>query len=159
MDYVNLGTTGVKVSRLCLGMMTYGSKQWREWVLDEEASKPLIRRAIDAGINFFDTADVYSLGVSEEITGRVLKEFGGARENLVIATKVFNPMSDGPNDRGLSRKHIIDSIDKSLKRLFTRFIASIRILRLKRLWRHSTMWSARARRFIWEHRRCTPGNF
>jgi len=76
-----------------------------------------IRRAIDAGINFFDTADVYSLGVSEEITGRVLKEFGGARENLVIATKVFNPMSDGPNDRGLSRKHIIDSIDKSLKRL------------------------------------------
>jgi aryl-alcohol dehydrogenase-like predicted oxidoreductase len=117
MDYVYLGKTGVKVSRLCLGMMTYGSKQWRQWVLDEEASKPLIRRALEAGINFFDTADVYSLGVSEEITGRALKEFGGSRENLVIATKVFNPMSDSLNDRGLSRKHIMEAIDKSLKRL------------------------------------------
>jgi aryl-alcohol dehydrogenase-like predicted oxidoreductase len=117
MDYVYLGKTGVKVSRLCLGMMTYGSKQWRQWVLDEEASKPLIRRAVEAGINFFDTADVYSLGVSEEITGRALKEFGGSRENLVIATKVFNPMSDSLNDRGLSRKHIMEAIDKSLKRL------------------------------------------
>src|SRR5277367_3561220 len=117
MDYVNLGTTGAKVSRLCLGMMTYGSSNWREWVLDEEAAKPLIRRAIEAGINFFDTADMYSLGASEEITGRALKEFGGSRDNLVIATKVFNPMSDAPNDRGLSRKHIMDAIDKSLKRL------------------------------------------
>ena len=117
MEYVNLGTTGTKVSRLCLGMMTYGSKQWREWVLDEEASKPLIQRAVEAGINFFDTADMYSLGVSEEITGRALKEFAGSRENVVIATKVFNPMSDAPNDRGLSRKHIMDAIDKSLKRL------------------------------------------
>jgi len=117
MDYVRLGTTGVKVSRLCLGMMTYGSSQWREWVLDEEASKPLIRRAIEAGINFFDTADMYSVGVSEEVTGRALKEFGGNRDNLVIATKVFNPMSEAPNDRGLSRKHILASIDKSLKRL------------------------------------------
>ena len=117
MDYVNLGTTGAKVSRLCLGMMTYGSKQWREWVLDEEASKPLIRSAVEAGINFFDTADMYSLGVSEEITGRALKEFAGSRDNVVIATKVFNPMSDAPNDRGLSRKHILSAIDKSLKRL------------------------------------------
>jgi len=117
MDYVRLGTTGVKVSRLCLGMMTYGSRQWREWVLDEEASKPLIRRAIEAGINFFDTADMYSVGASEEVTGRALKEFGGNRDNLVIATKVFNPMSESPNDRGLSRKHILASIDKSLKRL------------------------------------------
>jgi aryl-alcohol dehydrogenase (NADP+) len=117
MDYVNLGTTGVKVSRLCLGMMTYGSSKWREWVLDEKASKPLIRRAVEAGINFFDTADIYSLGVSEEITGRALKEFGGSRDNLVIATKVFNPMSEMPNDRGLSRKHIMTAIDKSLKRL------------------------------------------
>ena len=117
MEYVNLGTTGVKVSRLCLGMMTYGSPKWREWVLDEEAAKPLIRRAVEAGINFFDTADVYSLGVSEEITGRALKEFGGSRDNLVIATKVFNPMSDALNDRGLSRKHIMAAIDKSLKRL------------------------------------------
>jgi len=117
MEYVNLGTTGVKVTRLCLGMMTYGSSQWRPWVLDEEASKPLIRRAVEAGINFFDTADMYSVGASEEVTGRALKEFAGRREDLVIATKVFNPMSDAPNDRGLSRKHIMDSIGKSLKRL------------------------------------------
>jgi 1-deoxyxylulose-5-phosphate synthase len=117
MEYVNLGTTGAKVSRLCLGMMTYGSPKWREWVLDEAAAKPLIRRAVEAGINFFDTADMYSLGASEEITGRALKEFGGSRDNLVIATKVFNPMSDAPNDRGLSRKHIMAAIDKSLKRL------------------------------------------
>ena len=122
MDHVNLGTTGVKVSRLCLGMMTYGSSQWREWVLDEETSKPLIRRAVEAGVNFFDTADVYSLGVSEEITGRVLKEFAGSRDNVVIATKVYNPMSDAPNDRGLSRKHIMAAIDRSLKRLGTDYI-------------------------------------
>src|ERR1700692_4162006 len=117
MDYVNLGTTGAKVSRLCVGMMTYGTSQWREWVLNEEASKPLIRRAVEAGINFFDTADMYSVGVSEEITGRALKEFAGSRDNVVIATKVFQPMSDDPNDRGLSRKHIMSAIDKSLKRL------------------------------------------
>jgi aryl-alcohol dehydrogenase (NADP+) len=122
MDYVNLGTTGTKVSRLCLGMMTYGSSKWREWVLDEEASKPLVRRAVEAGINFFDTADMYSLGVSEEITGRALKEFAGARENVVIATKVFNPMSDAPNDRGLSRKHIMAAVDASLKRLGVDYI-------------------------------------
>jgi aryl-alcohol dehydrogenase (NADP+) len=122
MDYVNLGTTGTKVSRLCLGMMTYGSSAWREWVLGEEASKPLIRRAVEAGINFFDTADMYSVGVSEEITGRALKEFAGARENVVIATKVFNPMGDGPNDRGLSRKHIMAAIDASLKRLGVDYI-------------------------------------
>jgi len=117
MEYVNLGATGTKVSRLCLGMMTYGSSKWREWVLDEDAARPLIRRAVEAGINFFDTADMYSLGASEEITGRALKEFAGSRENVVIATKVFNPMSDEPNDRGLSRKHILAAIDKSLKRL------------------------------------------
>jgi len=122
MDYVNLGTTGTKVSRLCLGMMTYGSPAWREWVLDEEASKPLIRRAVEAGINFFDTADMYSVGASEEITGRALKEFAGARENVVIATKVFNPMSDAPNDRGLSRKHIMAAVDASLKRLGVDYI-------------------------------------
>jgi len=122
MDYVNLGTTGTKVSRLCLGMMTYGSPAWREWVLDEEASKPLIRRAVEAGINFFDTADMYSVGASEEIAGRALKEFAGARENVVIATKVFNPMSDAPNDRGLSRKHIMAAVDASLKRLGVDYI-------------------------------------
>ena len=117
MEYGNLGATGLKVSRLALGMMTYGSKAWREWVLEWDDSKPLIRRAVEAGINFFDTADVYSLGASEEITGRALKEFGGRREDQVIATKVFNPMSDAPNDQGLSRKHIMASIDASLKRL------------------------------------------
>lgn len=117
MQYVNLGKTGLKVSRLCLGMMTYGSKKWREWILEEEEAKPFVGRALEAGINFFDTADVYSLGESERITGNLLKHFGVKRENVVVATKVFNAMSDDPNDRGLSRKHILDSIDKSLKRL------------------------------------------
>src|ERR1700759_1229555 len=109
MQFTNLGTTGMKVSRLALGMMTYGAKSWREWVLEEEESKPFVRRAIEAGINLFDTADIYSLGVREEITGRALKEYAPNREELVIATKVFNPMSDGQNDRGLSRKHIHDA--------------------------------------------------
>ena len=117
MQYINLGKTGMKVSRLCLGMMSYGSKQWREWVLDEEQAKPFIRRALDAGINFFDTADVYSVGESEKVTGNLMKHFGVKRENVIVATKVFNPMSDEVNDRGNSRKHIMDSIDKSLQRL------------------------------------------
>jgi aryl-alcohol dehydrogenase (NADP+) len=117
MDYINLGSTGMKVSRLSLGMMTYGAKTWREWVLEEEESKPFIRRSIEAGINFFDTADVYSLGVSEEITGRALKEYAASREEVVIATKVCSPMSDRLNDRGLSRKHILAGIDNSLRRL------------------------------------------
>ena len=117
MQYVNLGKTGMKVSRLCLGMMSYGAKQWREWVLSEEEAKPFVRRALEAGINFFDTADVYSTGESERITGKLLKEFGGRRENVIVATKVHGQMSDDVNDRGLSRKHILDSIDKSLQRL------------------------------------------
>ena len=117
MEYVNLGKTGMKVSRLCLGMMSYGSKKWRDWVLEEEQAKPFIRRALDAGINFFDTADVYSTGESERVTGKLLKEFGVKRENLIVATKVHGQMSDDVNDRGLSRKHIMDSIDKSLQRL------------------------------------------
>ena len=116
MDYTRLGTTGMKVSRLALGMMTYGSKQWREWVLEWDESRP-IQQAFEAEINFFDTADMYSLGASEEITGRAIKEFAAQRDDVVIATKVFNPMSDAPNDRGLSRKHIMKSIDASLKRL------------------------------------------
>ncbi|MBK9210295.1 MAG: aldo/keto reductase [Anaerolineales bacterium] len=115
MQYVNLGKSGLKVSRLCLGMMTYGSKKWREWILDENEAKPFIKRALDAGINFFDTADVYSTGESERITGNLLKD--SKRENIVVATKVHGQMSDDPNDRGLSRKHIMDSIDNSLKRL------------------------------------------
>jgi aryl-alcohol dehydrogenase (NADP+) len=117
MQYVNLGKTGLKISRLCLGMMTYGSKKWRQWVLEEEEAKPFVGRALEAGINFFDTADIYSVGESERVTGSLLKHFGVKRENVVVATKVFQTMSDDPNDRGLSRKHILDSIDRSLKRL------------------------------------------
>ena len=117
MSTVSLGHTGVKISPICLGMMTYGAKSWREWVLTEEDARPFVQRAVEAGINFFDTADVYSLGESERITGKLLREFQPRREELVIATKVFNPMSDCPNDRGLSRKHILASIDASLKRL------------------------------------------
>ena len=117
MEYVNLGHTGMKVSRLCLGMMTYGSRKWREWVLEEGDARPFVRRALEAGINFFDTADIYSVGASEEVLGNLLKGLGVRRENVVIATKVFNPMSADVNDRGLSRKHILDSIDGSLRRL------------------------------------------
>jgi aryl-alcohol dehydrogenase-like predicted oxidoreductase len=117
MDYVRFGQTGMKVSRLCLGMMTYGSKKWREWVLEEEEARPFIQHALEAGINFFDTADVYSQGVSEEVLGNTLHHLKARREDLVIATKVCNPMSDDPNDRGLSRKHILDSIVASLRRL------------------------------------------
>jgi aryl-alcohol dehydrogenase (NADP+) len=122
MEYVNLGSTGLKVSRICLGTMTYGSKKWREWVLEEQDSRPFFRRAIEAGINFFDTADIYSLGVSEEITGRALKEYGPSRDKLVIATKVFNAMGSDPNQQGLSRKHIMHAIDDSLRRLQTDYV-------------------------------------
>jgi aryl-alcohol dehydrogenase-like predicted oxidoreductase len=122
MEYVPLGRAGIKVSRLCLGAMTYGSKTWQPWILEEEASRPLIRQAIERGINFFDTADVYSRGESERILGRALRDFGPSRDRLVIATKVFHPMSDDPNDRGLSRKHILHSIDSSLQRLDTDYV-------------------------------------
>ena len=122
MQYTCLGNTGLKVSRLCLGMMTYGSKQWRPWVLDEEESLPFIREALEVGINFFDTADMYSLGRSEEILGQAMKEFGPGRDRVVIATKVFNEMNSDPNGRGLSRKHIMHSIDESLKRLKTDYV-------------------------------------
>jgi len=122
MLYVNLGSTGVKVSRICLGCMTYGSKRWREWVLDEEEGRPFIKRALELGINFFDTADMYSLGKSEEVLGRALKDFGPPRADLIIATKVFFPMGDAPNQKGLSRKHIMDAIDASLRRLGTDYV-------------------------------------
>ena len=122
MQYTRLGSTGLHVSRICLGTMTYGAKSWREWVLEEEESKPFFRRALEAGINFFDTADMYSLGVSEEITGRALKEFGPSRDKVIIATKVFNAMNDDLNARGLSRKHIHHAIDDSLRRLKTDYI-------------------------------------
>src|SRR4030081_4088403 len=111
MGYVNLGATGLKVSRICLGTMTYGSSKWREWVLDEETSRPLIKQALEAGINFFDTADMYSLGASEEVLGRALKDFGPARDKVVIATKVFYPVGADANQRGLSRKHIMHAGD------------------------------------------------
>jgi len=117
MQYVNLGKTGMKVSRLCLGLMSYGSKQWRDWILEEADAKPFIKRALDAGFNFFDTADVYSLGESERVTGNLFRSLGVNRQNIVVATKVNGQMSDDVNDKGLSRKHILDSIDKSLQRL------------------------------------------
>jgi aryl-alcohol dehydrogenase-like predicted oxidoreductase len=115
MEQVRLGNTGLKVSRICLGTMTYGSPKWRDWVLEEEASRPFLRRAMEAGINFFDTADIYSNGASEEVVGRALKDFAAKREDYVLATKVFFPV-DGRHS-GLSRKHILEAIDESLRRL------------------------------------------
>lgn len=122
MEYLNLGRSGLKVSRICLGMMTYGTPSWREWVLDEAAAQPFIQRAIELGINFFDTADMYSLGVSEEVTGKLLKEYAASREEVVIATKVYFPIGRGPNGGGLSRKHIMEAIDNSLRRLGTDYV-------------------------------------
>jgi 1-deoxyxylulose-5-phosphate synthase len=116
MKYTTLGRTGVTVSRLCLGCMSYGTPSWRPWVLDEKAAQPFFRRALEAGINFFDTADMYSLGVSEEVTGRALREFS-RMEEIVLATKVNFPMSSGPNMGGLSKKHIVQGCEASLKRL------------------------------------------
>lgn len=116
MDYVRLGATGLKVSRLCLGTMTYGTPAWRPWVLDEATSRPFYQRAIEHGINFFDTADMYSRGESEAVLGRAIKELA-RREEVVIATKVFYPVTEHANGRGLSRKHIMAAIDGSLKRL------------------------------------------
>lgn len=121
MQYSRLGKTGLKVSRICLGMMTYGTPQWRDWVLTEEQSRPFVRRAFELGINFFDTADMYSVGVSEEVTGKLLREFA-PRHEYVLATKVYMQMSDDVNDGGLSRKHIMDAIDNSLRRLGTDYV-------------------------------------
>ncbi|MGE5828312.1 MAG: aldo/keto reductase [Micromonosporaceae bacterium] len=122
MEYTRLGRTGLKVSRICLGMMSYGDPAWRQWVLGEEEAKPFVARAVELGINFFDTADVYSLGVSEEITGRLLRRTFRNREDFVLATKVFNPMGEGPNDGGLSRKHVLAGIDASLRRLGVEYV-------------------------------------
>ena len=116
MEFIRLGQTGLKVSRLCLGMMTYGDPKWRPWVLPAAAARPFVIRALELGINFFDTADMYSLGASEQVTGQLLRELA-RRDEVVIATKVFSPMGPGPNERGLSRAHILNSIDASLKRL------------------------------------------
>ena len=122
MEYIRFGSTGMKVSRMCLGTMSYGgpNERW-PWALDEETSRPFIKRALELGINFFDTANVYSNGRSEEIVGQALRDFS-TRDELVIATKVFFEMGTGPNDRGLSRKHILSSIDASLKRLGTDYV-------------------------------------
>ena len=123
MQYVNLGNTGMKVSRICLGMMSYGSPEWlnQSWVLVEEDSHPFIKRALELGVNFFDTADMYSTGLSEEITGRALKEFA-QRDEVVLATKVFFAMGEKPNQGGLSRKYIMEAIDASLRRLNTEYV-------------------------------------
>ena len=117
MDYTRLGSTGVTVSRLCLGMMTYGVKTDREWALEEDEARPFIKKAFDLGFTFFDTADVYSNGASEEITGRALRDYGPARDSYVLATKVYGAMGDSPNQAGLSRKHVMAAIDASLARL------------------------------------------
>jgi aryl-alcohol dehydrogenase-like predicted oxidoreductase len=117
MDYVNLGNTGLRVSRICLGMMSYGKHESREWALDEAAAEPIVRRAVEGGITFFDTADVYNGGQSEMLTGRLLRKLFGMREEYVVATKVFGQTMPGENGRGLSRKHVIASIDASLERL------------------------------------------
>lgn len=122
MEYIRFGNTGMKVSKICLGCMTYGkpTERW-PWALNEEQSRPFIKKALELGINFFDTADVYADGISEEVTGKALKDFA-RRDELVIATKVHGAMGTGPNDKGLSRKHIMSAIDASLKRLGTDYV-------------------------------------
>jgi aryl-alcohol dehydrogenase-like predicted oxidoreductase len=117
MKLKRLGKTGLRVTPICLGCMSYGSPKWAEWVLEEEAARPFIKKALESGINFFDTADVYSRGVSEEILGRALKDFGTNREHIVVATKLCGPMGSSPNEVGLSRKHVMHAIDNSLRRL------------------------------------------
>jgi aryl-alcohol dehydrogenase (NADP+) len=133
MDYVNLGKTGLKVSRICLGMMTYGTSQWRPWILDEADARPIVQRAVELGVNFFDTADMYSAGASEELTGKFLREFT-RRDEVVLATKVFFPVDlafqggfadsapPPPNTAGLSRKHILAALEASLTRLKVDYI-------------------------------------
>ncbi|MFZ2095544.1 MAG: aldo/keto reductase [Anaerolineales bacterium] len=122
MEYIRFGNTGMKVSRICLGCMSYGepTERW-QWALDEEHSRPFIQHALELGINFFDTANVYSHGMSETVLGRALRDFA-SRDEVVIATKVYSEMGPGPNDRGLSRKHILSSIDASLRRLGTDYV-------------------------------------
>ncbi len=122
MEYVRLGTSGLKVSRICLGMMSYGDPEQRPWALPEEAAEPIVRRAVELGVTFFDTANMYSAGASEQITGRLLRKLFPRREDYVLATKVYFPVGSGPNDRGLSRKHILDAIDASLRRLGTDYV-------------------------------------
>jgi aryl-alcohol dehydrogenase-like predicted oxidoreductase len=119
MDYTRLGSSGLRISRIGLGMMSYGDPVAVPWFLDEDGAEPIVRGAVEAGVTFFDTADMYSDGVSEEITGRLLRKLFGRRDDYVLATKVYYPMGDGPNDRGLSRQHIMAAVDASLRRLGT----------------------------------------
>ena len=123
MEYVRLGNTGLKVSRICLGCMSFGdaSKGWHRWILDEEASRPILRRAVEGGINFFDTANIYAGGTSEEVTGRALKDFA-RRDEIVLATKAHGRWGNGPNQAGLSRKALFQAIDDSLQRLGTDYV-------------------------------------
>jgi 1-deoxyxylulose-5-phosphate synthase len=132
MDFLALGNSGLKVSRLCLGCMSYGSSKTRPWILDEDAALPFYRQAIEAGINFFDTADLYSQGMSEEVTGRALQKLGVRREEIVLATKVFYPTGKSPNEQGTSRKHIRHAIDASLRRLGVDYIDLYQIHRYDR---------------------------
>jgi aryl-alcohol dehydrogenase-like predicted oxidoreductase len=121
LQYVRYGSTGIKVSRLCFGCMSYGDPAWHEWVLGDEAARPFFKAALEKGINYFDTSDLYSHGKSEEVTGRALKDMA-RRDEVVIATKVCRPMGPGPNQQGLSRKHIMEGIDASLRRLQTDYV-------------------------------------
>ena len=121
MQYTNLGNTGLQVSRLCLGCMTFGSKKWRDWILEEPEAEKIIRHALDSGVNFFDTADMYSNGVSEEVVGNIMRRLV-SRDAYVLATKVYFPTGDRPNQGGLSRKHIFQAIDDSLQRLKTDYV-------------------------------------
>ena len=132
MQTTSLGKTGLQVSRLCLGCMSYGSSKWRDWVLDDVAARPFFRQALDAGINFFDTADMYSDGASEEVLGRALKDLGVKREQVVIATKLYNPTGSTPNERGTGRKHVRHAIENSLRRLGTDYVDLYQIHRYDR---------------------------
>ncbi len=144
MQYVNLGRSGLKVSRICLGTMNFGNPAWRPWVLAKDDARPFIRHALELGINFFDTADMYSRGVSEEVTGQLLQELA-RREEVVIATKVYMPTGSSPNERGLSRVHIMNAIDASLRRLGVDYVDLYQIHRFdperrwKRHWKHCMM--------------------
>jgi aryl-alcohol dehydrogenase-like predicted oxidoreductase len=122
MDYVNLGNTGLRVSRLCLGMMSYGKHESREWALDEAEAEPIVRRAVEGGVIFFDTADAYNGGMSEVVTGRIVRKLFGTREEFVVATKVYFETMPGENGGGLSRKHVLASIDASLDRLGLEYV-------------------------------------
>jgi aryl-alcohol dehydrogenase-like predicted oxidoreductase len=133
-DDIRLGSAGLKVSRICLGMMSYGTQAERAWHLDEDAAEPIVKAAVEGGITFFDTADTYSDGVSEQITGNLLRRLFARRDDYVLATKVYFPMGEGANDRGLSRKHVLSAIDASLRRLGTDYVDLYQIHR----WDHET---------------------